>query len=218
MKFLRKLTQYMESGNALLQILLSDITPRALQELRGQKLILIPAALSLLRIPLGYILLLIANGPLWQQILVHFAAVTSDAYDGMLARRWNCTSRFGAVLDPLCDKIYIFWCAAAYWNKVDLKVFEPMIGLEAFLLLLQIFGFLYGWLAKKPFDDEDFKSHAWGKCKVTIQFLAFGAACLKIQWLAFVLSIAGIITCVGSVIEFNVKRAARLRAAAQKQA
>ena len=208
MKYLRMLTRYMESGNALLQILLTLLTPRWLLSRSGKLLILVPAALSVARIPLGWAILSLADGPLWQQGLVHLMAIASDAYDGMLARRWNCTSNFGAVLDPLCDKIYLFWCAAAYWNKMDHIAFGAVVGSEVIILLAQAFGFLIGWILKAPFEDEDFKSHAWGKWKVAIQFAAIATAIFGLRWPSIMLSGAALIAGVGSIIEFRIKRAA----------
>lgn len=42
--------------------------------------------------------------------LLFVAAAVTDWLDGMLARRWNQTSAFGAFLDPVADKLMV--CAA----------------------------------------------------------------------------------------------------------
>lgn len=40
-------------------------------------------------------------------ILLFIAAVTTDALDGYLARKWHVESIFGRIMDPFCDKILI---------------------------------------------------------------------------------------------------------------
>ena len=36
---------------------------------------------------------------------VFFVSVLSDVADGVIARRWNARTRFGAIADPLADKL-----------------------------------------------------------------------------------------------------------------
>ncbi|MCI0750047.1 MAG: CDP-diacylglycerol--glycerol-3-phosphate 3-phosphatidyltransferase [Nevskiales bacterium] len=45
----------------------------------------------------------------WATVLFTVAGVT-DAFDGWLARRWNQTSKFGAFLDPVADKLLVVVC------------------------------------------------------------------------------------------------------------
>lgn len=46
------------------------------------------------------------GGPLVCSLLFVFAAAT-DWFDGFLARRWKQTTRFGAFLDPVADKVMV---------------------------------------------------------------------------------------------------------------
>lgn len=43
----------------------------------------------------------------WAAVIIFLAAVLTDTFDGHLARRWNVVSRFGRVMDPVCDKLLI---------------------------------------------------------------------------------------------------------------
>lgn len=71
-------------------------------------LALLPNALTLLRLllalPVGY---LIVQGQFGAALLVGLLAGVTDALDGLLARRLDAQSRFGAALDPAADKILI---------------------------------------------------------------------------------------------------------------
>ena len=66
---------------------------------------MLPNALTLLRLalaPLVAWLLLRRHDEV--ALLLFLIAALTDLIDGMLARRWNQRSRFGAVVDPLADK------------------------------------------------------------------------------------------------------------------
>ncbi len=71
-------------------------------------------ALTVSRIPLVLLFLVCcavgarAESPWWDVaglVLMVLSAV-SDLFDGMLARKWNVTTRFGALCDPLADKAF----------------------------------------------------------------------------------------------------------------
>lgn len=71
----------------------------------------IPILLTLFRvilIPIFIILfyLPIESSPFWVALIFLIAAVT-DWFDGFLARKWNQTTRFGAFLDPVADKMMV---------------------------------------------------------------------------------------------------------------
>lgn len=42
----------------------------------------------------------------WCSFWVLIASAITDLFDGMLARKWGVTTKFGAVCDPLMDKIF----------------------------------------------------------------------------------------------------------------
>lgn len=43
----------------------------------------------------------------WVALVLFVGASLTDWFDGFLARRWNQTSRFGAMLDPIADKAMV---------------------------------------------------------------------------------------------------------------
>lgn len=66
----------------------------------------LPNAITLLRLALVPVIgWQIAGGQPGTALALFVAAALSDALDGFLARRWNQRTRFGAVADPLADKL-----------------------------------------------------------------------------------------------------------------
>lgn len=73
------------------------------------RLVTIPNLLSLVRIVLLPVFLWLVLGP-EQDVLALLVLVVSgvtDYLDGKLARRLNQTSKIGAILDPVADRLYI---------------------------------------------------------------------------------------------------------------
>jgi len=62
--------------------------------------------LSLVRIPLG-IAFLVTDEPAWIAAIVAIGAAT-DLLDGLIARLTRTQSEIGALLDPLCDRVFVF--------------------------------------------------------------------------------------------------------------
>ena len=50
----------------------------------------------------------------WSVLIVLFLMATvTDFFDGFLARRWNVTSDFGRMIDPIADKLLVAGCLIA---------------------------------------------------------------------------------------------------------
>jgi CDP-diacylglycerol--glycerol-3-phosphate 3-phosphatidyltransferase len=71
----------------------------------------IPNALTLARlvlVPVFAVVLVVADGShSWPAGIIFGVAGVTDQIDGFLARRWHVESRFGAVADPLADRLMI---------------------------------------------------------------------------------------------------------------
>jgi cardiolipin synthase len=72
------------------------------------------SALRLLAAPFAAWLILAGHDT--ASLCVFAAASASDAVDGFVARRWGVTSRFGAWLDPVADKLLMLLCFTALYN------------------------------------------------------------------------------------------------------
>ena len=62
----------------------------------------LPNLITIFRL-MAAILIGLWPSPLWNLVLFTLAAGT-DWLDGVLARRWNQTTKLGAMLDPIADK------------------------------------------------------------------------------------------------------------------
>ena len=91
------------------------VDPLAPADPPSDRVLTIPNALSLLRLLGVPLFLWLALGPRadgWAVIVLMVGGVT-DYADGKIARRYNLTSRLGALLDPAADRLYILATLAA---------------------------------------------------------------------------------------------------------
>ena len=104
------------------------------------------------------------------------AAVT-DFFDGWLARRWKVESLFGAILDPIADKILV--CAAAL-GLIAVHV-QPPVLVPVGIILFREFAVsaLREVLAPRGLI---LKVTALAKIKTTLQLVALGV--LMVAWFA----------------------------------
>ena len=124
--------------------------------------------LTALRIPLAVVFPFVAS-PLWQLAIVATAAA-SDMADGFLARRVG-SSRVGAVLDPVTDKVFM----AVAFVTVAARGLLAWYELLGVLLrdMLAVLGFLATWLLRRPVA---LPARAGGKAVTIAQLLTLVAA------------------------------------------
>ncbi len=68
----------------------------------------IPNLITLVRLfAVPIIIWLIINNNLWLAFCLTVLAAISDALDGIIAKRFNCVTKFGAFLDPIADKVLL---------------------------------------------------------------------------------------------------------------
>src|SRR5262249_55901559 len=69
----------------------------------------------------------------------------SDGLDGMLARRLGATSRFGAYLDPVADKILLSgaFLTLALDGAIEKWLAVLVFGRDVLILLLAVCGFVF---------------------------------------------------------------------------
>ena len=75
----------------------------------GRQVLTIPNIISIIRlagVPLFLWLILVPEADGWALLVLMLSGI-SDYADGYLARRLNQTSKLGAILDPVADRLYI---------------------------------------------------------------------------------------------------------------
>src|SRR3990167_5592178 len=94
-------------------------------------------------------------------------AMLTDYMDGYVARKTKTTSQFGAKLDPLMDKFFVFFVLGVFFieNKIELWQALAMITRDFFLCLFALYlSFCHLW------NNYKYRSIQWGKISTTIQF------------------------------------------------
>jgi phosphatidylglycerophosphate synthase len=147
--------------------------PTKLPQVSGDGILTVPTLISFTRIPLGFLAAYcIATGkPAWWAVLILAIATYTDILDGSLARLKGPT-RWGALIDPWCDKAFVGICAASLYVRIWTPVFWVLSCLE-FLL------FLVPWFALRM-QTIDVRSNVFGKAKLTAE--CFGILALAMDW------------------------------------
>ncbi len=120
--------------------------------------------LSLLRAPLALLFLIDSS-------MVRFAAIVlamlTDIFDGYLARRYQWSSQFGAILDPAMDKFFVFFALGVFLFERTLQPWEAcaMISRDFALCLFAVYLSLSG-----RWHTYEFKAIRWGKATTALQF------------------------------------------------
>lgn len=107
-------------------------------------------------------------------LVVFFLIGMTDTIDGTLARRFGWTSRFGAIVDPLADKILLtaVFLAEGYAQLIPMWVVYVVIGRD--LAILAAAGFL-----KVTGKLTDFPPSVFGKISTLVQLLTAGSILLR---------------------------------------
>ncbi len=107
------------------------------------KLSLLPNVITVLRVLLVLpVVLALLNEQYGIALILFGVAGVSDGLDGYIAKRYDCTSRFGSILDPLADKLLLVctflslaWLGLLPWWLVAVVLVRD--------LLIVVGGFAY---------------------------------------------------------------------------
>jgi CDP-diacylglycerol--glycerol-3-phosphate 3-phosphatidyltransferase len=124
----------------------------------------IPWVMAAARVVLGPVLIAGAecswNGFALAGIVV--AALVSDIYDGVLARRWDCDTAEVRLFDSMADTVFYLCTAAALWI-IQPQLWRSYKGLLVALLGLEVVRFVVDF-AKfgKPASYHSYLAKTWG--------------------------------------------------------
>lgn len=128
----------------------------------------LPNLVTLLRLALTpFIASDILNGRYGRAIILLFAAGFTDVIDGFLARRLGESTRLGAYLDPIADKILLVViylslgvvCAIPWW------MVGIVLGRDLLILGMAAYGLIFTKVRKFP-------PSVWGKISTFLQISA----------------------------------------------
>lgn len=110
----------------------------------------IPNLLSIVRIPLA-LAFLQQNSAI--RILAIILALISDGLDGFIARRFQKKTQFGAMLDPLMDKFFVFFLLTALFieDKITLEQAATMLCRDLAIICFGFYLILTGNWSKFQF-------------------------------------------------------------------
>ena len=106
-------------------------------------------------------------------------AASTDWVDGFLARRWNATTRWGAILDPIADKVLVTGAILGVLASGSL----PGIALPCGLILFREFA--VSALRETTAGRVQLPVTLLAKWKTTLQLVAIGAEMILASWAAF---------------------------------
>jgi len=109
-----------------------------------EKVLNIPNSMSLLRIamiPVLFLLILNFSPEIYPMLIsVYFFTVLLDFMDGFIARRFHQETKLGKILDPLADKLLIFFLVVAFMITSRFPVWlAVIIIIRDFFILLASF-------------------------------------------------------------------------------
>lgn len=161
----------------------------------------IPTYLTLFRVMLIPVFVLIFYlpfnlAPLFCALTFVVAAIT-DWFDGFLARRWKQTTRFGAFLDPVADKVMV--ATALVLVAEDFHVWWVTLPAAIMIAREIIVSALREWMAE--IGKRSHVAVSWtGKIKTTAQMLALFALLWKYN--AWVESVGIVALYIAAILTF----------------
>jgi CDP-diacylglycerol---glycerol-3-phosphate 3-phosphatidyltransferase len=115
----------------------------------------------------AFALVFLQNNLVLRLLAIIFAMIT-DFLDGFLARRQGTTTQFGAFLDPLMDKFFVFFAGGIFFVEAKINSWE-LVALLSRDISLCLFG-LY-LLVVRGWKGYECKAIFWGKITTSFQFL-----------------------------------------------
>ncbi len=120
--------------------------------------------LSLSRIPLTLLFLIFSQNKIISIIILGIVILT-DIIDGYIARKNKISSKFGALIDPLADKVFVISALLLflYLNKIAL--------LEFFILIIRdIYSIIEVIITLITKSKKSHKARVFGKITTTLQY------------------------------------------------
>ncbi len=129
-------------------------------------------ALSLIRAPLAFVFL--QQDPFLRMVAV-FLAMLTDSIDGYIARKTHSTSLFGAIIDPLMDKFFVYFALLVFLQENALPLWACLAMVSRDFFLIAHGAYLH---YSNKWKTYKFQSVRFGKITTALQFLVLGGLTL----------------------------------------
>lgn len=114
-------------------------------------------------------------------VYVFVVAAFTDLFDGMLARQLHAESRWGAILDPIADKILV---CGTILGLFCINTGNPLFALPAAFILFREFA-VSALREAAGAKGVSVPVSFLGKIKTTVQLVALGVLLVAESWTAF---------------------------------
>lgn len=158
----------------------------------------VPNVLSLSRLGLAAAFVVLQE-PLYRLGVLVLAGLT-DYLDGWLARRANMTSRWGALLDPITDRIFVFTAVCVF------LVERQLTTLQYFVLIFRDIMTAIGFLVAKSVSwlrPITFRARLAGKLVTTLQLATLIAVLLRPDMVNGLIIAVGIVAVI-AVVDYTL--------------
>jgi CDP-diacylglycerol--glycerol-3-phosphate 3-phosphatidyltransferase len=159
----------------------------------------VPNFLSFLRIPLAFLFL---QENTWVRVFAVIAAMISDGLDGYIARKYNLKTRFGTVLDPIADRVFVIFALVIFLAEGRLT-FLDMMAMLCRDFALMIFGMYL--IVRKRYGTYEYRSLICGKITTAMQLVVLLGLTLKFQ-LAFSVYVSFVVLAILALVELYYTR------------
>lgn len=152
--------------------------------------------LSLARIPLG-VTFLALDDPMAAAVILAIGAAT-DMLDGAIARLTGTQTEVGALLDPFCDRIFVFLALVSFLpgGHVDWAGF-------VILILRDIFTGGVFIVAKVAGGQVPFHSRMGGRITTMLQVVALATLIFAPEWIMVPIIMVGVAS-VFAIIDYGM--------------
>ena len=161
----------------------------------------IPDYLAMFRVVVGplvmYLILVDGSerGLMFLPAALAFIGALTDYFDGMLARKWNVTSKFGAFLDTIADKVFL--------TSILLGLMVVgRVGVWITLLLIAREFVITGLRGLAGTEGISIPPSQGGKLKASLQFWALGFLLVDFSFGVGGFSIAEIVLYLSLVVSY----------------
>jgi cardiolipin synthase len=99
----------------------------------------IPNIITVLRILLAFLFIpIFLEGRYSWATVIFFVAAVSDFFDGYIARKFGITSKFGAMMDPVADKVLMFVLYLLFAHEKIIPYYLAVVVILRDLLILAV--------------------------------------------------------------------------------